>query len=129
MSSNNPKKKTGALIGLVKFQPVLLPPFVLSSAVHVAPPVAVLSVIDKNWRETDPLALESVNLLPTVVDFRLIKFDAVPDTVKVVTVCVVPAVKRIEWATLPSSLKSANVFDPEIVRLAVLAPLETQRLL
>jgi hypothetical protein len=59
----------------------------------------------------------------------VIKLPEVPDTVKVVTVWVVPAVNRIEWAAVPSSLKSAKVFEPAIVNDAVLAPGELQKLL
>ncbi len=53
----------------------------------------------------------------------------VPETVNVVTCCVVPVVNNMEWAPVPSSLKSANVLLPLIVRDAVLAPLENHTLL
>lgn len=59
----------------------------------------------------------------------MIKFHAVPFTVNVVTVWVVPAVNSIEWAIDPSSLKSANVLLPEIVILQVDAPRANHRLL
>lgn len=41
----------------------------------------------------------------------------------------VAAVKSMECAAVPSSLKSLKVFDPEIVLLAVLAPRENHTLL
>jgi len=67
--------------------------------------------------------------VPVVVEFIVIRFHAVPFTVKVVTVWVVPAVNKIECATDQSSLKSANVFDHEIVFDAVLAHRENHTLL
>ena len=57
------------------------------------------------------------------------RLPAVPETVKVVTVVVIAAVKRIECATVPSSLKSLKVFDPTIVIEPVLVPLENHILL
>lgn len=64
-----------------------------------------------------------------VVLLRVISCHAVPFTVNVVTVWVVPAVNSIECATDQSSLKSANVFDHEIVFDAVLAHRENHTLL
>lgn len=64
-----------------------------------------------------------------VVLFIVIRFPAVPFTVKVVTVCVVPAVNRIECAAVPVSLKSANVLDHDIVIDPVDAPLSNHTLL
>ena len=52
-----------------------------------------------------------------------------PETVKVVTVVVVPLVNSNEWAALPVSLKSAKVLEPVMVLLAVLALRENQMLL
>ena len=59
----------------------------------------------------------------------LIKLPAVPETVKVVTVVVVPAVNKIEWAAEPSSLKSAKVLLPVKLLEPVLEPRENQILL
>ena len=59
----------------------------------------------------------------------VISFPSVPDTVNVVTVWVDPAVESIEWASLPSSLKSLKVLLPEMVFEAVEAPRENQMLL
>ena len=64
-----------------------------------------------------------------VSELMVIRFPEVPETVKVVTVWVVPAVNKIEWAAVPSSLKSANVLLPTMVFEAVLAPRDHQRLL
>lgn len=71
-----------------------------------------------------------VNAWVAVVSlFIVITLPAVPETVNVVTVWVVPAVNKIEWAAEPSSLKSANVLLPAMVLLAVLAPRDHQILL
>ena len=59
----------------------------------------------------------------------VIKFPAVPETVKVVTVVVVAAVNKIECAAEPSSLKSVKVLLSAIVFEAVLAPRDHQILL
>lgn len=52
----------------------------------------------------------------------VIKLPDVPLTVHVVTVVVIPAVNKIEWAAEPSSLKSVKVLLCVIVFEAVLAP-------
>lgn len=44
--------------------------------------------------------------VPVVVLLIVIKFQAVQDTVNVVTVVVIPAVNSIECAAVPVSLKS-----------------------
>ena len=59
----------------------------------------------------------------------VMRLPAVPFTVHVVTVVVMPAVNKIEWAAEPSSLKSAKVLEPAIVFEAVLAPRDHQILL
>lgn len=64
-----------------------------------------------------------------LVLFIVITFPEVPLTVKVVTVCVVPAVNSKEWAALPLSLKSLKVLLPWITIDAVLDPLANQTLL
>lgn len=64
-----------------------------------------------------------------VVLFIDIRFHAVPFTVNVVTVCVVPAVNNRECATVPVSLISAKVLDHDTVILAVDAPRANQTLL
>lgn len=62
------------------------------------------------------VGLVSVNDEPAVTALIVTNFPLTPETVHVVTVCVVPLVKRIVWATKPSlSLKSAKVLEPVIV--------------
>ena len=67
--------------------------------------------------------------VPVVVLFNVMRLPTVPDTCHVLTVTVDPAVKRSEWAAVPSSLMSAKIVLPIIVLEAVLVPLENQRLL
>jgi len=76
-----------------KIQPVLLPKFVLNSAFHFAPPVALLSWIAKYCALTVPEAFDRVNCDPGVVLLMVTKLPAVPARLKLGTVCVVPAVK------------------------------------
>lgn len=71
-----------------------------------------------------------VNVCVAVLSLLIvIKLPAEPETCQVVTVVVVPLVNSSEWATVPSSLKSANVLLPTMVLEAVLAPRENHILL
>lgn len=60
-------------------------------------------------------------VLPFEVEFSVIKFPDVPVAVRLVTVVVVDAVKSTVCGGV-STLKSANVLDPEIIKLPVPAP-------
>jgi hypothetical protein len=77
-----------------KIHPVLLLTFNELRAVQTAPPVALLSWIDRKLALTVPEAFDKVNCEPGLLLLMVIRFDAlVPDKLKLETVCVVPAVK------------------------------------
>jgi len=63
--------------------------------------------------------------VPVVVLLIVMTLPDEPVAVNVPTVCVVPVVNNRECAAVPVSFSSVNVFDPAIVILAVLAPLES----
>ena len=73
----------------------------------MAPPVAVLSWIDKYCASTTPDAFDKVNCDPAELLFIVIKLPAVPDIPKFDTVWVVPAVNVIVagWVLLVMLLK------------------------
>jgi len=105
------------MTGVAKIHPVFPLTSVLFKAFHVAPPVAVLSRIERKLTETVPDALDNVAAVPGVVLSIVSTFPEVPSAVKLVTVCVVPEVKRIDVAAvaLYEFEMFANVLEPEIV--------------
>lgn len=104
---------------LIKFQPVLLLTLVLLYAAQPDPPVALLSWIDRYWTATCPEAFDSVNCDPGVLLSMVIRFPAVPDSPKLDTVCVVPAVNFTVagWVLLVMLLKVL-----ESLRVSIPAP-------
>jgi len=78
----------------VKIQPVLFPPFVLlAPAYQVAPPVAVLRLIERKFALTIPLDLDRV--CDAVVSLPIVtRLPDVPLMFQLFTVVVVPAVNR-----------------------------------
>jgi L-cystine uptake protein TcyP (sodium:dicarboxylate symporter family) len=83
--------------GTSKVHPVLLPPSVTLFAakpVHVAPPVAALSVIVAYVGVTVPVVWEMVARVPGVVLFSTIGLAADPENAKVPALLVVPALSE-----------------------------------
>ena len=68
------------------FHPVLLPIFLLSVAFHVAPPVAIESLIKQRVTFTVPDDFDRVNVLPEVGLCNMVEKGAVPVKLKLVTV-------------------------------------------
>ena len=93
--------------------PELFPPSVLSIAFHVAPPVAVLRLMDKKLALTVPLDLDSVWLAAVALPI-VTRFPGIPLTLQFVTVVVVAAVNvNVVGCTLLASV--VNVLLPVMV--------------
>lgn len=79
-------------------QPKLLPAStfpLVAYASHVAPPVALMSLMETFDTDTVPLASLRVALVPATVVSSVMRLPGVPDKEKALTVCVVPAVSLI----------------------------------
>lgn len=93
---------------------MLLLTLVLFVAYQFAPPVALLSCIDRNCALTVPEAFDKVNCDPGVALLMVTKLPAVPARLKLDTVCVVPAVKvTVDGCTV--SVMSLKVLEPVMV--------------
>lgn len=82
----------------LKSQPVLLPASTLPlsvNALHVAPPVAAMSLIETNETALVPLLSLRVACDPATVVSSVMRLPDVPETPNALTVCVVPDVNRM----------------------------------
>ena len=78
-------------LGAANTHPALLAPFVDVAAIHPAPPVAVLRLIDIYCVLATPLLIDSV-WLAVVAEVIVTKLPAFPDKLKYLKVVVVAAV-------------------------------------
>jgi hypothetical protein len=62
--------------------------------------------------------LDNVNLVPTVLLFKVTRFSCVPDIFKLPIVCVVPEVNVIVVGSALLDIEE-KVFDPTIVKVPV----------
>lgn len=101
-----------------KFHPRLFPPSTLPSAVnafHVAPPVALMSLMETFDTETVPLASLRVARDPAEVVSSVMRLPGVPDKVNALTVCVLPNV-NLTVAGCTVLVMLAKVLFPTTVR-------------